>query len=58
MYKEKAYRGQHVIRETIQSYVDQGHLWEDACDMLYNQFMEEGLTSSAQQVLEQKQPTK
>ena len=68
MYKEANYRGQHVIRETIKRKVEklrtdlkeQAHnytdsdLWEKACELIYEEFTNEGLISSAEQVLDHK----
>jgi len=54
MYKETDYRGQHVIREKIQSLVTETVTWDQACDIVYNEFVDEGLTSSTEQVLDHK----
>lgn len=69
MYKETDYRGQHVIRETIKRKAEElrgpvvtadvnperdARLWAEACDIVYKEFVSEGLTSSAEQVLDHK----
>lgn len=54
MYRETEYRGQHVIRETIKALVTETVTWDQACDIVHAQFVEEGLTSSAEQVLNHK----